>query len=318
MRRPPCWPAWWTWRCGETLHAPPVSPGPSGRSGCCLWRTPVPGPAGHTDLGWSFPTEISVQSSLTFLLHEFITCDRKVTVSIATVAVRVPCVSTLVTFHIQRITISSRSEKDLRFPLCFHTHSVCKGAFSHLSVGEQLGQPSLARAETTYSRAKPSNPARNPLPSAWSLLKLNSALKIKASEPELDFVLFLLNVEQSNLRRESATCIHLLLPPGFNSADARNSQVSSGGDELINGILTRKPLARRGRGNSPLSTDGCSAVPSGLLLYPWRQYDHVNCQCRTGGKWTPIHVIFLVQCCSFFFFFYNMPVKYANMHIFIN
>lgn len=42
-------PVWWTWRCGETLHAPPVSLAPSGRSGCCLWRTPVPGSAGHTE-----------------------------------------------------------------------------------------------------------------------------------------------------------------------------------------------------------------------------------------------------------------------------
>lgn len=181
-------PAWWTWRCGGTLHAPPAWPGRSGRSGCRLWRTPALGSAAHTDLCWRLLTQLYVQSS--FYRISRILLHGNVTVSTATVTVNTAlpntCVSTLVTFQrtenhpeLQKL---ARSEVSSLLP---HTFGV---EMSFLT-------PFWGRA------ARPAQPGegRNDLPgwnrlilpgilslSAWNMLNLNSALKIKVSDLSLE------------------------------------------------------------------------------------------------------------------------------------
>lgn len=181
-------PAWWTWRCGGTLHAPPAWPGRSGRSGCRLWRTPALGSAAHTDLCWRLLTQLYVQSS--FYRISRILLHGNVTVSTATVTVNTAlpntCVSTLVTFQrtenhpeLQKL---ERSEVSSLLP---HT----------LGVEMSFLTPFWGRA------ARPAQPGegRNDLPgwnrlilpgilslSAWNMLKLNSALKIKVSDLSLE------------------------------------------------------------------------------------------------------------------------------------
>lgn len=83
-------PVWWTWRCGETLHAPPASPGPSGRSGFRLWRTPAPGSTGQT---WEGSTESSLDffwKTLAVMLRSSCTRNSEIPTSVLEVSVGMP------------------------------------------------------------------------------------------------------------------------------------------------------------------------------------------------------------------------------------
>lgn len=280
-------PAWWTWRCGGTLRAPPVWQGPSGRSGCRLWRTPVLGSAEHTVLCWSFMFEaidfFYIMNSKCGRFYGIGSCEHR------------PAQSASVSppwwlSRVQRGIISSKlggSEVSSLLPHTHtHTYTLCVWCVNELFDTFPRAS-SLARGEMTWNGLILPG-ILSPLPPSLPGTCSNWTLHSK----EFELLLLLLCVEQTHEQHESWTR-----------------------------VPTRKPVDQPARANIPnvefsSQTDGCSVMLTGsLLLSPWWQYDIVDRQGSDGGKWTPVRVTFLIRCCSVCPL--NMHTDIINMHIFI-